>query len=261
LIPFTQRKVAILEYHDLSSDRLHSRDFHSPYVLPANIFRGHMEWLQENGYNALTIDRLFEPSVPEKSVVLTFDDGHISNYEFAYPVLRKLKLAATFFIVPGYIGKTDRMSVAQMIEMKESGMRFESHSLTHPYLVDLTKQEMLREMTESKSRIEALVNNKVSHFSVPYGFYDGNVIECATEAGYRTLVTEEFGYCRLSSDPFKIVPRFTIKSGCGLDKLKCIMEKRKAPLAGDYANYLSLRLAKSLLGHKRYLRVKALVLK
>jgi len=84
LIPFTQRKVAILEYHDLSSDRLHSRDFHSPYVLPANIFRGHMEWLQENGYNALTIDRLFEPSVPEKSVVLTFDDGHISNYEFAY---------------------------------------------------------------------------------------------------------------------------------------------------------------------------------
>ena len=115
--------------------------------------------------------------------------------------------------------------------------------------------EHLSQKDRHKTMILAGVDQILSENDPKY------VIECVRDAGYRTMVTEEFGYHRLSDSAFKILPRFTIRSGDGLDKLKNIVEKRKIPLAGDYTKYLSLRLAKSLLGHKRYLRIKSLVLK
>ena len=186
--------VPILEYHDLSKQTDPKKDFHSPYILLESKFYDHIKWLYGNGYKIINIDDLLNGNIPEKSVVLTFDDGHISNYEMAFPILQGFGFTATFFIYPTVIGKEGFLSIPQIEEMAQKNMRFESHSLTHPYIVTLNNQDIKHEVYESKIQIQKILNCEVNHFSVPFGFYNKYLISCLKESGYKSLITENFGY-------------------------------------------------------------------
>ena len=96
--------------------------------------------------------------------------------------------------------------------MHNQGMKFESHSLTHPYLLSLTDDELNKELQKSKEEIEKITKSKVAHFSVPYGFYNKRLADCIRDAGYSSLVTEDIGYYRNKLESFHILPRFTVKS-------------------------------------------------
>lgn len=249
--------VPILEYHDLSEHMVTDRDFHSPYVLLISKFCEHMKWLYENNYTTLLIDDLFTKNIPEKSVLLTFDDGHISNYDLAFPILKEFNFVATLFIVPIFVGQENYISKDQIIEMSENGMTFGSHSLSHPYLISLNKQDIMREVIESKNRIQNLLKKKVEHFSVPYGFYNRYLVQSVRHAGYKSIVTEDFGYYRINGEPFKVLPRFTVKSQMDINIVKNIFRRRKFPLITEYMKEFFIQSLKSILGYRMYTRLKA----
>jgi peptidoglycan/xylan/chitin deacetylase (PgdA/CDA1 family) len=253
-------RVAILEYHDLGERLSRLRDFHSPYVFSLGEFKEHMEWLSRKQYATLLIDDLFSNNIPEKSVVLTFDDGHISNYTLAFPVLTKFKIAATFFIVPMFIGKDNYLSKDQIHEMTKYGMRFESHSLTHPYMPSLNRQEIVREVRDSKLRLENILGDEIRHFSVPYGFYTKYLIQCVKENGYLSLVTENFGYYKHKDGSFQVLPRFAVKSHFNLKNLQNVLESRTIALLPNYAKEFGVRCFKAILGYGNYLRLKSLII-
>jgi peptidoglycan/xylan/chitin deacetylase (PgdA/CDA1 family) len=208
----------------------------------------------------LTIDDLLRDNISEKAVVLTFDDGHISNYKLAFPILKNFNFVATFFIVPMFIGKKDYLTREQILEMHEQGMKFESHSLTHPYMVSLNREEIIREVCESKAKIENLLSNQIYHFSVPYGFYNKCLARCVKDAGYQSLVTENFGYYKYRDNRFHVLPRFTVKSHFDLKNLQDIIEGRKISLLSDYVKTLGIRYLKAILGYRNYIRLKSLIL-
>lgn len=253
-------EIPILEYHDLSDDLEGNKTFHSPYVLLTAKFYEQMRWLHHNGYHTLTIDDLCCHRATEKSVVLTFDDGHVSNYKLAYPVLKQFKFVATFFIVPENIGRENYLQEKHIIEMHKNGMNFESHSLTHQFLISMSKNNLLEELTKSRMEIKKILNSEVNHFSVPYGFYNKDVIDCVRESGYKSMTTEDFGYYKPNDDLFKIFPRFTVKSNICINKFSNIIKKRKLKLIYDYFKANLIQGFKNLLGCRNYIRTKSFIL-
>lgn len=256
-----KNEVPIFEYHDLSEKPHKARDFHSPYILLKKKFYQQMEWLSKNEYYTLTIDDLLRNDIPEKAVVLTFDDGHISNYKLAFPILKEFNFVATFFIVHNFVGQKNYIAKEHILEMHKEGMKFESHSSTHSYILSLSKEKIIQELRESKEKIESILKSQINYFSVPYGFYNKYLILSLKYFGYKGLVTEDFGYYKLKNSSFQIIPRFTVKSNMTLNKVKNIAEKRKIRLVTDYSVDICLRNLKKLFGYRIYIHLKSLVLK
>lgn len=248
--------VAILEYHDVAEKPLPRSDLHFPYVLTKERFLDQMHWLYENGYHTSNLDTLIDGKAADREVVLTFDDGHISNYEVAFPTLKKFGYSATFFVVPQLLGKENYINYNQISEMYEHGMEFGSHSLTHPCLVLLTGDEMVREVYTSKEEIERIIDSEVRHFSAPYGFYNRDLVGLTKRAGYKTLVTERPGYFRSKETCFSILPRFTIKVEVKKDKFIHIVQHKRAWLFTDYLASFVLEGVKKALGYEGYVKMK-----
>lgn len=251
--------IPILEYHDLGLKSGEKKTFHSPYILEPKKFHNHLQWLQEHLFQTISIDDLFDDIIRNKSVILTFDDGHVSSYEYALPLLREFNFQATFFLVAQFIGRKNYLTIEQIQEMQEAGMRFESHSLTHPYLLSLDKGAMAYEVSESKAVIESIVKQTVNHFCIPYGFYNKELFKCVADAGYKSVVTERMSYYGHNQSPFKVLPRFTIKANIAPNDFVNIMGQHRSKMASRYFVECILHGTKKILGFKGYMRLKSLI--
>jgi peptidoglycan/xylan/chitin deacetylase (PgdA/CDA1 family) len=177
----------ILTYHSISEGR-------SPLKVPPGLFVEQMEWLKRNArvaslgevIGALTQGR----PLPERTVVLTFDDGFLDFYSHAAPAVRRFGFAATVFLPVAHCGKTNAwsgqprwvdaqplMDWKQIAELAEQGISFGSHSLTHPVLSELPGPEFEREIAESKREIEIRTGRPVEHFCYPFGRWNAAVRE------------------------------------------------------------------------------------
>lgn len=253
--------IPILEYHDLSAEPWDKSSFHSPYVLDPQKFYDQLKWLQKNSFQAISIDDLFSDRIIEKSVILTFDDGHISNYECALPLLQEFDFQATFFLIAQFIGEKNYLNIEHIQEMQAAGMHFESHSLTHPYLLTLGRKAMTREISESRLVIEKIVKKNINHFCIPYGFYNKDLIQCVKNVGYKSVLTEKMGYYSHDCRPFKVLPRFTMKAKMKQNEFVHIMTQQRNKMVSQYLIENVLYLAKKVLGFKGYMRIKSLIAK
>lgn len=173
-----------------------------------------MERLHRNGYRTVGLGHAAElvrgrKPFPEKSFVLTFDDGYRSVYDEAFPVLNKYGMTATVFLATGDskgagaderltpLNGREMLSWREIREMKCAGIDFGAHTISHPDLTKIETSEMEREIAGSKRIIEDKLGSPVLSFAYPYGRYDGRSIEiargnfacaCSDELG---LLTEE----------------------------------------------------------------------
>jgi peptidoglycan/xylan/chitin deacetylase (PgdA/CDA1 family) len=138
----------------------------------------------------------FPNSVQKRKIVITFDDGFEDNFLFAYEILKNLSIPFIIFLTVNFIGtenllpryknkKKDRfLTWNEIIEMSKNGVEIGSHSLTHPALTELKKEDMEKEIINSKKIIEDRISKEVKFFSYPYGVYNKEVIEVVKKAGY-----------------------------------------------------------------------------
>jgi peptidoglycan/xylan/chitin deacetylase (PgdA/CDA1 family) len=153
------------------------------------LFRRGMARLHENGYRALSLTeavdclrhgRLF----PDRSFVITFDDGYQSVYDAAVPVLREHGMCGTVFLTVGQTGPAESagrlpslggrsmLSWQEIKEMRNCGVTFGAHTLTHPDLTHLPVERVDAEICRSKEIIEDALGDPVRCFAYPYGRYD-----------------------------------------------------------------------------------------
>jgi peptidoglycan/xylan/chitin deacetylase (PgdA/CDA1 family) len=159
-----------------------------------------------------------EKELTEGSFLLTFDDGFLSVYEHAAPVLHDLGWPATVFLVSRLIGGeniwsqadnpggfTHRLMAEKHIEdMRNTGFTFHSHTRLHPDLTTLSDDEMKQELAGSRQDLEELLREPVTCLAYPYGQYDNRVISASREAGYRAAFSTQPGFNRRSVDPYRI---------------------------------------------------------
>lgn len=128
--------------------------------------------------------------LPEKPVAITFDDGYKDFFTDAYPILKKYKVKATAYVVPGFFDKPNYMSAAQILTLsKDKNIELGAHTMHHVWLKDMPLSLKEREIVESKYKLEDLIHKPVVSFAYPYGAFDNLAIDLVKNAGFRTAVS------------------------------------------------------------------------
>ena len=183
-------RVPILVYHSMSPHGPNQSPSQRYYDVSPESFVRQMQYLKDEHYAVISLDSLARSldqniALPEKSVVITFDDGWQSQYSYAFPVLNKYGFTATFFIFTNAIDKKHFLTWDQVRLMSNKGMTIGGHTESHPYLPDIhDPAELRKEIAGGKQVIEDHIHQKIYLFAYPFGHYRDDVINIVKEAGY-----------------------------------------------------------------------------
>ena len=212
-----ESQAVILQYHHVDTSTPPATSI-SP-----DDFRRHMEYLRDNDFTVLPLERVVEAlrnrdDLPDRTAVITFDDGYLSVYEDAWPVLRELDFPFTVFITAGLVSSNSSLYAAwqQLREMGEHGATLANHSVTHPYLLERrqgqSEAEWLsgveREIVQAEQTILEETGQSHKLFAYPYGEYDPAIQVLVRELGY-TGIGQHSGPINAWSD-FTALPRFPL---------------------------------------------------
>ncbi len=199
-----RQAIPVLMYHSITED---SRKIFS---VNKKDFYNQMKYLKDNGFNTLSLDEVYEHMInkkpfPEKSAVITFDDGYKDNYDNAYPILKELGLKATIFVVTGNVDEGSYyLSSEEIKKLQRDNIDIQSHTVNHLKLSKLTQNQRIKELSDSKEYLEKLLNKKVKYMAYPYGKYNENVIQDVMEAGYKMAFTTNQGWMNLDQGMYSL---------------------------------------------------------
>lgn len=129
------------------------------------------------------------PSYCLSNYILSFDDGHLTDL-LASSYIRKFKnIAMQSFIVTNNIGKSNFLDAESVYKLHCDGVSIGSHTVSHPNLKFCSRSELMNELSQSKRILEEIIGASVVSLSVPYGSYNLNVLECASDCGYTDVYT------------------------------------------------------------------------
>ena len=208
-LPEDDVKVLVLNYHMVNSMYI------SLSIEPED-FDWQMKYLVEHGYHTISPDELYDflagqGTLPDRPVLITFDDGYEDNYTNAYPILKKYNLKATIFVVTGFLSKRKGyLTWDQLREMEQNGITIESHTVTHAPLPDLPDERIRKELVESKQQAEAELGHPIEFIAYPTGVHDLHIVGIAQEAGYKGGFTVKYSNVDRTSNVYALerVPIF-----------------------------------------------------
>jgi peptidoglycan/xylan/chitin deacetylase (PgdA/CDA1 family) len=216
-------RVPILMYHYIRvnpdpADRL---GFNLS-VTPADFAR-QMDWLAANGYHPIDLDDLRGyllggSGLPDRPVVLTFDDGYRDLYTAAYPVLLAHHFKAVAYIVSGFVNSPVSVTADQLLQMDANGIQIGAHTVSHADLTKLSGANLWHEVFDSKASLEALLGHPVLDFCYPSGRFNDNVARAVQAAGFLTATTTQPGFVHSAADRFTWT-RVRVSGGEPLDQL------------------------------------------
>lgn len=220
LASYAQDTLPILMYHNVTTD--YSLIEKDPDVhITASDLEEHLVALISAGYNTISLEDYYsyrrgEKNLPKNPVIITFDDGYISNYELAYPLFQKYNLKATIFVIASRMGAHNvefpHFSWEEAREMEKSGLiEIESHSFTHPDFSTLSYAQTVVEMRLARFAIEANLGKKCRFFAYPYGKMNMSSTAVAKAAGYEMVFVGRDKNADISNENLFELPRYTIK--------------------------------------------------
>jgi peptidoglycan/xylan/chitin deacetylase (PgdA/CDA1 family) len=140
--------------------------------------------------------------------VLTFDDGLLSQYTNAVPVLGDLGVPAVFFVLPGFADGVHRyMSFEQLQALAQAGFEVESHTCNHPNLPLLARRNpdaFFAELQDCKQQLEDLIDAPVDYVAYPSGAYDPAVLDAVARFGYRAAFTTRLSAVLPATSPYTL---------------------------------------------------------
>ena len=200
--PAPNVNVPVLMYHAVSDD---CWGFEELFVKPAEM-ELQLQYLVDNGYDAIFLEDLSHVEDYEKPVILTFDDGYDDNYTELFPLLEKYGVKATIFVIGNAMGKPHKMTQAQVYELASSGLvSIQSHGYTHREMGTLSKEELDDEMRLSRDAIACVTGFTPYALCYPVGSYSDCALEAARQYySYGLLMSS--GLYNTSMDPL-LIPR------------------------------------------------------
>ncbi len=236
------KKIPILTFHRLSYSKTKDKYFKdNQWVQSIDVFNEQMKYLYDNGYKTLNLDEFYcwyigECNFPKKTVVITIDDGNMSTYYLALPIIMRYNFKATAFIVGSRTKESEDYSYDDyekvfltknvIEESKKIYPDFDYQSHTWDlHRIDKNGEKIIYSLTKEQIQ-QDFDNNKIFGFkyiAYPYGDYNDNLIELAKKNGYKLGLTfKKQDYATRDSLQFEI-PRIKINGQSTLETLKQIL--------------------------------------
>jgi peptidoglycan/xylan/chitin deacetylase (PgdA/CDA1 family) len=191
--------------------------------------------------------------------VLTFDDGWASDWKIATPILERFDWKAEFFVTAGWVGKPGFLTWQDLRQALNAGMGVQSHSMTHPDLAQLSREEIRSELLMSKEMLEGRLGRSIAFFALPGGSGRlSEVARLARETGYVGVCTSEVGLNSLIRLPF-CLHRIPVVNTTTLSELEAWVQGRGLMTLAGRRN--ALRFVRRLCGAKLYEWTKAKLLR
>ncbi len=212
---YSNNSITVLIYHRVGESQYPTTN------VSETKFRAQMTFLKDNGYQILSIDQLLHTMkrkrpMPEKAAVITFDDGYLSVFKVAWPILRQYGFPFTVFIYTKAVN--DRylnfITWDQLREMQKAGADIQDHGYSHHRMADrpdnmkeVEYRAWIREdLSKSVDIMARELETPPKFFAIPYGEYNRIVIEEAKKQGYQAIFSQDPGSVGLKTDPF-LIPR------------------------------------------------------
>jgi peptidoglycan/xylan/chitin deacetylase (PgdA/CDA1 family) len=220
ILPAEPGAARVIYYHRIDDEQ------HRSCVAP-RAFADQMAFLKREGFNVMPLAAMrghldAHQPFPERTVVITFDDGFADNYAAAFPVLTKHALPATIFLAAGFMDGDDLpvlrdrsgirpLTWEQVREMARHGVAFGAHTLTHRSLTELSPDELVQEIVGSRDLVAERVGAPADTFCYPRGHFDERVERATSAAGFAIACTTLPGCVTPDTDPFTLRRTFVAR--------------------------------------------------
>jgi peptidoglycan/xylan/chitin deacetylase (PgdA/CDA1 family) len=180
-------------------------------------FAHQLDWLAQNGYHPVDLADLRAylagyHALPDRPIILTFDDGYRDMYTSAFPLLRAHHFKAVSYIVSGFLGAPPSVTADMVREMDANGIEIGAHTVSHADLTALSPSDLHHEVFDSKASLEALLGHPVLDFCYPYGKVNAGVAATVQAAGFESATTTQPGVGHMVGDRF-YWPRVRVNGG------------------------------------------------
>lgn len=224
-----KRKTKILLYHSIVKKEIFNPSVdYADQCLTDEVFERQM-WFLKKRFNIISLDEFFNRRFDSRrlNIIVTFDDGFLNNYTIAYPILKKYKLKAAFFITTSFISgieipwflkrriPTDesmaklKSSYFEAMDWTNVGILSEdplitigSHCKTHCPLITFQEEKVREELKDSKKIIEEKIKKKINYVSYPHGAVNDEIVSIAKQSGYRAGITTLHGFNDITTNPY-----------------------------------------------------------
>ena len=230
-IPRAEQIPVLLYHHLVKESEMTEAQRQNDSVLSVEQFADQMKYLFDNKYYTASLYDLElyidgKMFLPEKTVVITFDDGYRSNTRYAYPILKKYDFRATIFLITGLIGaKENVIEHANWDDLKKCGDVFTYHSHTHNlHRLQRNGQSIFLSSTSTVIAEDLLISKALlstSYLAYPYGQFNRAAKRAMADAGFRMGFTTVADYAKRRMDPLEI-PRFTITKNYDINDFESI---------------------------------------
>lgn len=224
-------------YHSISN---YATPAFLQFTVPLKLFAGHMAYLHGQGYQPVTITQFIhalaqnEDTLPERAVVLTFDDGFADFFTAALPVLQHYNFSATLYITTGFIGGTalwlkrenettrPMLTWEQLIEISNYGIECGGHSHLHRQLDTLPPSVAREEIVQSKRLLEHHLGKKIVTFAYPFGYHTTRIRQFVQEAGYTSACAVRHAMSSKVDDHFSLA-RLIVSATTSIEHLEALL--------------------------------------
>ena len=178
--------VPVLNYHQVNDEK------HSALTLHVDQFREQMENLHNQGYNTITLAQLYDylengTELPNKPIVITFDDGYVDNYKNVLPILKEYNMKATLFMISDAANTPGFVSTEQMHQMEAGGFDIQGHTNHHKILTKIDPTELPDALLGGKTSLEGILGEPIEYLAYPGGFNDMLVQYVTKQSGSFTI--------------------------------------------------------------------------
>jgi peptidoglycan/xylan/chitin deacetylase (PgdA/CDA1 family) len=221
----SQHRVPVLMYHEIAD----ATATESPLAVAPDVFASQLAYLRDAGFHTLTAGELAAfladgaGELPDRPVVLTFDDGYQDFYTHGLPLIRQNGFTATLFMTTGGMGEESvgklMLSWDELAAVEQAGIEIGAHTVTHPKLDILPENELRDELAISKKELEDHLGLAVPGLAYPFGYSSRKVREVARELGYTYAYAVDNALTTSAAEKFTF-PRLTVQRATTMDDFR-----------------------------------------
>jgi len=204
-------RVPILMYHRIDELRPSLPAITRRLTVSPADFQAQMRWLAAHGFRTITQLQLFDAlergaALPPKPVLVTFDDGYRDVFGKALPILRRLHMHATAYVITGRIshGDSSFLTWGMLRGLERNGVEVGSHTVSHLELPGLSDDDALAQLVDSRRDLERHLGHPVQWFAYPAGAVDARTAALVARAGYVLAVTTSPGLTQDARSPLEL---------------------------------------------------------